>query len=145
MSESRTSVATASTSSARPAGLFFVYSPITPNTASPLHICSCTAYRGPLLIVASGRPHKHADEAGHVWTLPAQVQVCLVDLLDVRSMTRADEALAHVAWAPGLFAWRLANPRHVRPVAHRGQLNLYSTPDDTITLLEPDAHYLDHL
>lgn len=103
-----------------------------------------TAYRGPLLIVASGRPHKHADEDGQLWTLPARVQVCVVDLLDVRPMTRADEALAHVAWAPGLYAWRLANPRHVRPVAHRGRLNLYSTPDETITLLDPDHHYLDH-
>lgn len=104
-----------------------------------------TAYRGPLLVVASGRPHQHADEAGHIWTLPAQVQVCIVDLVDVRPMARADEEHAHVAWAPDLFAWRLANPRHVRPIAHRGQLSLYTTPDDTIELLEPAAHYLDHL
>lgn len=103
-----------------------------------------THYRGPLLIVASGRPFKHVDETGAVWTLPTQVQVCIVDLVDVRPMTPADAAHALVPHAPGLFAWCIENPRHVRPAPHKGRLNLYETPDAGIVLLPDDGHYLDH-
>lgn len=102
-----------------------------------------THYRGPLLIVASGKPLQHADEAGAVWTLPTQCQVCIIDLVDVRPMTPADEAHAHVPSAPGLFAWCVENPRHVHPAPHRGRLNLYETPDNSIALLPDHAHYLD--
>lgn len=104
-----------------------------------------THYRGPLLIVASGKPLELADEAGQLWRLPTRVQVCIVDLLDARPMTPADEPLAHVPCAHGLWAWHVANPRHVRPVPHRGRLNLYHTDPDSIIMLPEDDHYLDHL
>jgi hypothetical protein len=104
-----------------------------------------THYRGELLIVACGRKIEHRDDDGAVRILPTQVQVCIVDLVDVRPMTPDDEPLARVKHAPGLFAWRLSNPRHVQPVAHRGRLNIYETAADGICLLPPAAHYLDYL
>jgi len=105
-----------------------------------------TAYRGLLLIAASGRPVRHADEAGAVWVLPTQVQVCTVELIDVRPMVPADIEAACVPWEPGevegCFAWVLGSPRHVVPQAHRGRLMLYETAD-AVRWLPPDGHYLD--
>lgn len=102
-----------------------------------------THYRGPLLIAASGRPFPHVDDEGATWRLPAQVLVCAVELVDVRPMTLADEALAHVPYAPGLWAWVLEAPAHVRPVPHKGRMMLYETPAGEVALLPDDAHYLD--
>ncbi len=106
-----------------------------------------TSYRGPLLIVASGRPYTLLDDSGQLVTLPAQVQVCTVDLIDCRPLTPADFAAACLDdWQPGdeggLFGWHLANPRHVRPVGHKGRLGLYRTPVGC-EHLPAGIHYLD--
>jgi hypothetical protein len=62
-----------------------------------------TRHRGPLLVCADGRP------------------VCLVDLVDVRPLTRAD--LPAACAAPGAaalgWAWLLADPRPVPPAYRR--------------------------
>ena len=104
-----------------------------------------TDYRGPLLIVASGKPLQLADDAGQIVTLPTQVQVCTVDLIDCRPFLRTDLAAACLdEYDTGLWGWHLANPRHVRPVPHKGKLSLYRTPEGCEHL--PDAmHYLDFL
>lgn len=102
-----------------------------------------TRHRGPVLIVASGRPLRHADEAGAVWVLPARVQVCTVELVEVRPMVPADEALAHVPCVPGAFAWVVERPRMVRPAPHRGRLGLYRTPSAGVHVLPDGEHYLD--
>lgn len=104
-----------------------------------------THYRGPLLLAASGRPYRHADEEGQLHALPTRLLVCVVDLLDVRPMTPADEPMAHVPYHSGLFAWVMANPRHVIPMLHKGRLNIYNTDDDLAVMLPDGAHYLDHL
>ena len=108
-----------------------------------------TPYRGPLLIVASGRPLRLADTAGQLVTLPTQVQVCTVDLLDCRPLTPADFAAACLPDTTpgdeaGYYGWHLSTPRHVRPVVHKGKLNVYRTPEGCEHL--PDGlHYLDFL
>ena len=90
-----------------------------------------------------------ADDAGQLMTLPAQVQVCTVDLIDIRPLTPADFVAACIADTTpgdeaGYFGWHLANPRHVRPVPHKGKLNVYRTPAGCDPL--PDGmHYLDFL
>ena len=104
-----------------------------------------THYRGPLLLAASGRPLTHVGEDGQQHTLPAGCLVCIVDLVDVRPMTPADVPMAHVDHAPGLWAWHLANPRHVHPLAHKGRLNLYRTDPDLTVLLPDGEHYLDNI
>ena len=104
-----------------------------------------TAYRGPLLIVASGAPNKATDDTGQVITLPTQIQVCTVDLIDIRPLIREDCAAACLDdYDTGYWGWHLANPRHVRPVPHKGKLSIYRTPEGC-EHLPADVHYLDFL
>ena len=108
-----------------------------------------TAYRGPLLIVASGKPMQLADDSGQLTTLPTQVQVCTVDLLDCRPLTPDDFAPACLGDSEpgdeaGYYAWVIANPRHVRPIPHKGKLSLYRTPEGCEHLPD-EMHYLDFL
>lgn len=102
-----------------------------------------TSYRGPLLIVASGRPLQINDDGGQLVTLPTQIQVCTVDLIDCRPLLRTDlHAACLTDYDTGFWGWHLANPRHVRPVPHKGKLSLYRTPEGCEHL--PDTwHYLD--
>ena len=105
-----------------------------------------TDYRGDILIVASGRPLKMKNTDGQIETLPSQVQVCTVALLDCRLIEEKDLEGACCDICPGEeYAWVLANPRHVQPKPHKGKLNLYSTPDEEIELLPAEEHYLDHV
>lgn len=108
-----------------------------------------TAYRGPLLIVASGKPVKVEDDTGQLLTLPTQIQVCTVDLIDIKPLTPADFPAACLHdWEAGdeaeMYAWHLANPRHVRPVPHKGKLSIYRTPEGC-EHLPAEMHYLDFL
>lgn len=99
-----------------------------------------TAHRGPLLLVASGRPMHVDGDDGQRYTLPAGCQVCIVELLDVRPLTAADLVAACLDDWPGGFdpaghyAWTLANPRDVIEAPHKGRLRLYDTPDAEITI-----------
>lgn len=105
-----------------------------------------TAYRGPLLIAASGRPLRLANDAGKPETLPTQQLVCVVDLVDclpwLRHQTEA-ACLQPEDYDTGFFGWHLANPRHVWPAPHKGRLQLYDTLESGIFYLPPDVHYLD--
>lgn len=97
-----------------------------------------TDHRGPLLLVASGKPLQ-VDCDGKIHTLPAGCQVCIVDLLNVRPLTAADLVAACLDDVPGFdiagcYAWTLANPRDVIEAPHKGRLRLYDTPDNLITL-----------
>lgn len=84
-----------------------------------------TRYRGPLLIVA-GKGVDRADVAkwGHADS-PRGVALCVVDLVDVRPATTADEHAACGPIVAGEFAWIVANPRAVTPVPMLGRLGLY--------------------
>ena len=74
-----------------------------------------TRHRGPLLIVAMKRPDVWA--AGHA--------IAVVDVVDSRPMTRADEAAALSEYRPGNKAWVLENPRRVKPVPVTGKQGVY--------------------
>lgn len=102
-----------------------------------------TQHRGPLLIVASGRPQTLEALDGEIVMLPTQVQVCLVNLLDVRPMTESDVDAACCDYQPGAYAWHLAHLCDVRPAPHKGRLNLYDTPDADIVRLPPEQSWLD--
>ena len=105
-----------------------------------------TDYRGEILIIASGRPMKMENTDRQIETLPSQVQVCAVTLLDCRLIEEEDLTGACCDICPcEEYAWALANPRHVVPKPHKGKLNLYSTADDEIEYLPEDQHYLAHL
>lgn len=105
-----------------------------------------THYRGPLLIVASGKPLPLRHDDGRIETLPTGCHVCTVDLIDCRPWLPGEAAGACMDgdWQPGLWAWHLASPRHVTPAPHRGRLNLYETPDALIVPLPDGWNYLDY-
>jgi hypothetical protein len=46
-------------------------------------------------------------------TVARGVTLCIVELVDSRPMTKADEAAAGVGFRPGLWAWVLRRPRNV--------------------------------
>jgi len=78
-----------------------------------------TAYRGPLLIVASRKPATHG---------PSGVVVCQVDLADCRAMTPADQEQALCQYQPDDFAWVLEHLVPCEPLptprGHTGIFNL---------------------
>lgn len=105
-----------------------------------------THYRGPLLIAASGKPLQQVNDLGEAEILPSQRLVCVVDLVDCRPWLRNEAEAACLDdddWDTGFWGWHITNPRHVRPIAHKGRLMLYETPVAQIEYLPPDMHYLD--
>jgi len=74
-----------------------------------------TEYRGDLLIVSSRKP----DIA------PAGCAVALVELVECRPMTKADEFEAEYKLYDGAWAWMLQNIRRIRPIPIRGSLGIY--------------------
>ncbi len=75
-----------------------------------------TLYRGPLLIVASARPKGLG---------PVGCAMAMVDVVDCRPMTAADEPAACCPVYKGAWAWVLANVRPVPPTAVKGRLGVY--------------------
>lgn len=98
-----------------------------------------TRHRGPLAIHASAKPD--TGMAAECKGLLFGVVVCIVDVVDSRPLTLADvdPALLPDDWTrsecDGLFAWVLANPRLVEPVAAKGKLNFWHLEDREITYL----------
>ncbi len=103
-----------------------------------------TEHRGRLLICASKEPHKGVvllPLATPTWSAcplamrlyPAfqkfGVALCVVNLIDCRPMTPADEAAACCQYYEGAWAWVLDNVRPVEQVPVRGQLGLFEVPD----------------
>lgn len=87
-----------------------------------------TTYRGELLLCASARPK--------TWGLPTGVAICLVDVVDCRTMTEADEAHAGCLCDGGdgvpLYAWVLERIRPVEPVPVKGRLSFFEVPRELI-------------
>lgn len=81
---------------------------------------NCTRHRGPLLIVSCKEPN--------VWVTGCTIAV--VDLVDCRPMTRADEGAALRKNRRGQKAWVLENPRRVEPVPVTGRLGVYDVDLD---------------
>jgi hypothetical protein len=87
-----------------------------------------TAYRGPLLIVASlafDRRGRHHGVDG-----PRGAAVCVVELVDVRPATALDADAACItlpSWE-GVLAWILTDPRRVASTPIRGRLGLFTPP-----------------
>ncbi len=85
-----------------------------------------THYRGELLIVSSLKavprpwlPGLDADD------MEFGKAIGIVELVDCRAMTRADETAAMCKIYPNAFSWVLANIRAIEPFAVKGQLRLY--------------------
>lgn len=76
-----------------------------------------TRYRGPLLICSTKSP----KVAGY----PLGKALCIVQLVNCRPMTKADEAAAMCLCDPGRWAWLLDEIRLVEPFAVRGSQGFY--------------------
>lgn len=93
-----------------------------------------TTHRGPLLICAGGAWHK-LGIATHGKIGERGVDVCVVDLMDVRPMTASDRLSAGLPEEfdiSGQFAWVLADPRRVAPARRLGRLSLFDVSDDHV-------------
>ena len=84
--------------------------------------CWSTSHRGELLICSTRK--RVFDHAGQLCkTLGCAV--ALVNLVDCRPMTTADEARAACAYYDGAWAWVLENIRRIVPFPVRGRHRLY--------------------
>ena len=77
---------------------------------------NCTKHRGPLLIVSC--------KSAVVWATGCAAAV--VDLVDCRPMTRADEGAALGALQDGASAWVLENPLRVEPALVRSWPGIFN-------------------
>jgi hypothetical protein len=106
----------------------------------PLVVCAGrTVERHPNALRAAQRHKVSADS-------PVGVALCLVDLIDIDQsdggvLSRADAKAACLRYPTdedgfldliGLFCWRLANPRPLRPVSIKGQLGIFPISADKI-------------
>lgn len=105
-----------------------------------------THYRGPLLICASSHDpglwvtvealDEQGNEIEETLPLPVGCAMCVVDLKDVRPMTREDAKEYGIKFSPFTFAWEIEVLYSVQPDPIKGKLNLFEVPDETITPLE---------
>lgn len=75
-----------------------------------------TKYRGDLVICSSQKPK--IDPAGYA--------LCIVELYNVRPMTKGDEKKACVKVYPGAYSWFLRNLRPIKPFPVKGKLGIYN-------------------
>ena len=73
-------------------------------------------YRGPLLIVSTKLPHE---------TFPTGQALCVVELVDCRPMTKADEPAACCMIYPGAMAWVLDRVFRIDPFDVTGRQRIY--------------------
>lgn len=104
-----------------------------------------TNHRGELLICAAARPKNtfvFKPETRARVPLYAGCMICVVNLIDVRPMERADADAASSPYDPGAFAWLLENPRFVRPDPIAGRLGLWDVSGLDVCCLESeDKHF----
>ena len=82
-----------------------------------------THYRGPLLICATKQ--KVTNWYGGIIE-PRGVAICIVDVVECRPMTKADEAAACFKLFDKAWAWELKNLRVIEPFPVKGQLNIFN-------------------
>ena len=88
-----------------------------------------TGFRGQLLICASKSIDALAARSDVEYHLgPRGAAIGIVDLVDCRLMTKADEPAAMCPVTPGRYAWVLRNARPIKPFAVKGALGLYEVP-----------------
>jgi len=97
-----------------------------------------TDHRGDLLICASAAPKNlfwKDSLDGVTRLLPAGCAMGVVELLDVRLMTKADDEASCWAYAAGAYAWVVRPKYWARPAKLTGRLGLFDVPDNKIVQL----------
>jgi len=109
-----------------------------------------TKHRGELLICASSRdPGLWIDididgKAADPLPLPCGVMMCVVNLVNVRPMTRADAKEYGIEFNPVMLAWELEGARPVLPEPITGKLNLFEVKDSLIVDMPEGDSWLDY-
>lgn len=101
-----------------------------------------TRHRGPLVICASASPNNwfFFYEAGNEhWLIPSGCILGIVDLIDCRPMTKADEDAAFCDCYPGDFAWVVKPIARCLPDSIKGKLNLFDVPDENLVRLDDET------
>jgi hypothetical protein len=94
-----------------------------------------TTYRGPVLILSGSGVWRGKTEHP---IGPRGVSLCVVDLVDVRSVRRdgSDDDAACLSPPDGFdFAWVFANPRVVKNAPVKGKLGLYRIDSELEALI----------
>ncbi len=104
-----------------------------------------TKYRGPLLICSS----KGDFEINDGLIAPGGMALGVVELVDVRQMTRADleQSFLPSAWyedALSGYAWHMKKLYEIKPFPIRGRLNIYNVDIEEKDLERLPQEYLDH-
>ena len=75
-----------------------------------------TNYRGDLVICSSKKPN----------ISPAGYALCIVELYDIKPMTKDHEKAACIKVYPGAFSWFLRNLKPIKPIFPvKGQLGIF--------------------
>jgi len=82
-----------------------------------------TRYRGDLLICTSAKMAPDWEYLGKTYQLG--IALCIVELVDCRLMTRADELTTWCSVYQGAYAWVLGKVRPVTPVRVKGRQRLF--------------------
>lgn len=89
-----------------------------------------TTYRGDVLIVSSKSPN----------IAPAGQALAIVEIVDCRPMTKADEVAACCQVYPRAWSWVLRNARPVEPFPVKGKLSFYDVADRLIRPVRQPNH-----
>ena len=76
-----------------------------------------TKYRGRLYIQSSQKPVYEDKYSGYI--------LGYVDLVDIRPMTKRDKKKACTDFQDNQYAWILAGPQKIKPIAQKGQLGIF--------------------
>jgi hypothetical protein len=90
-----------------------------------------TAYRGPLVIVASRKWSSHEQALVYhteYSSEPVGCTLCVVDLCDIREGKKSDTAACGGVDPRGYWVWELADPRTLPMSPVKGRLGLFSMP-----------------
>ncbi|HMW19233.1 MAG TPA: ASCH domain-containing protein [Accumulibacter sp.] len=98
-----------------------------------------TNHRGPLLICASSADSGlwvdvEIDGETQPLPLPTGCMMCVVNLVNIREMTREDAKEYGIPYDPVMLAWELEGGYEVIPEPVKGRLNVFEVDDD---LIEP--------
>lgn len=100
-----------------------------------------TSHRGPLLICATASPTNvfcYDPDAKAKRLLHAGCIIGIVDLIDCRPMTKADEGDAWCKFQAGSYAWLTEAITFCRPDPVLGNFRLFEVPSDVIVRLADD-------
>ena len=86
-----------------------------------------TKFRGDILIVSSKNPR--------IAGFPSGMALCIVTIINCRTMVKTDEAAACCELYSGAYAWELKNIRSIMPFEVKGRLGLFNIdlPEGIVT------------